>query len=240
MIKKILKFLFIFLVTFIFTTSFLLFKDKFFQTNQKTEEIDLPPELYQDSLSAKSPQENTQATPSLPQNSFPSVPSQTSTTSPSENKPPQIESSQSTFPKVDTLLIPKLNVEAPIIIPSFPQKEEFLLALQKGVALHPSFAKPGESGMALIYGHSSRPRRFSGKYNLIFATLNRLKTGDEIVIYFASQKFVYKVEKVTIFYPNEEDKHLPKETQEKVLVLLTCWPPGSDAKRLAVVAKISS
>jgi len=249
MIKKILKFLFIFSVTFVLTSAFLLFKDKFFNENPETGKVELPPELYEGLLSRKNHQNSAQVAPTALESSTLPTSSQTSTPSstlspaslPHEarSQPAESESPQVTISDSDILLISKLNVKAPIITPSFLQKEEFLLALQKGVALHPSFAKPGENGMALIYGHSSRSRRFSGRYNLVFTNLNRLKPGDEITTYFSSQKFVYKVEKVITFYPNEEDKYLPKETQEKILVLLTCWPPGSDAKRLAVIAKIS-
>jgi LPXTG-site transpeptidase (sortase) family protein len=249
MIKKILKFLFIFSVTFVLTTAFLLFKDKFFNENPETGSVELPPELYEGLLSKKNHQNSAQTSPGVSEPSTLPTSSQTSTPSPTpsptslphdaSSQPAESKPSQVTISDSDILLISKLNVKAPIITPSFPQKEEFLLALQKGVALHPSFAKPGENGMVLIYGHSSRPRRFSGRYNLVFTNLNRLKPGDEIITYFSSQKFVYKVEKVITFYPNEEDKYLPKETQEKILVLLTCWPPGSDAKRLAVIAKIS-
>lgn len=132
-----------------------------------------------------------------------------------------------------TLIIPALNLSAPIIEGVDPSKEkEYNQALTKGVALLPTSAKVGESGNVVIYGHSSAKEK--SPYQRIFASLNDLEKGGEIIITSKGQRFAYLVTgKRTI---EATELSVLAQTKKEQLTLLTCWPIGTDKERLVITA----
>jgi len=140
------------------------------------------------------------------------------------------------YNKPNSVVISKIEVEAPIIIPKSSSQVDILLALKKGVAMNPDSVKPGKNGTTVISGHSSPNLTYSGNYNTVFSLLNKLDSGDKITIYFKKQRFIYLVENKYIFYPDEAV--LPPEDKTKsTLILMSCWPVGTNWKRIAVEAK---
>jgi len=140
------------------------------------------------------------------------------------------------YNKPNSVVISKIEVEAPIIIPKSSSQVDILLALKKGVAMNPDSVKPGKKGTTVISGHSSPNLTYSGSYNTVFSLLNKLDSGDKITIYFKKQKFMYLVKNKYIFYPDEAV--LPPEDKTKsTLILMSCWPIGTNWKRIAVEAK---
>lgn len=134
----------------------------------------------------------------------------------------------------DALFIPKINLEAPISIPKTKSNKDVLNALKEGVALYPDSALPGKEGTTIINGHSS-PSLFSfGKYNTVFALLNKLQKGDIITIYFQKTKYNYKVINKFIFAP--QDPVLQSKNSD--LLLISCWPVGTNFKRIGVEAEL--
>lgn len=222
--KQILNFLLIFIPVFLVVFLLLNFQSFSFLNPKKPPEREMPKEeiSFEDAKKKEIPEPS----PALKETSLLK-----------EEK----EGEEEIFPdKKDSLIIEKLKIEVPIILAVSKEKEDILKALQNGVALHPSFSKPGEKEVSIIYGHSSRPLRYSGNYNTVFATLNKLEVGDKIIVYFNHKKHIYIVKEETIFYPAEEEKFLPKESENSLLVLLTCWPPRTDLKRLAVIAELEN
>jgi len=156
-----------------------------------------------------------------------------------ESKPPKSNSPKTPIPveiKGNSIKIPKISIFVPLVIAG-NSKEEIYIALNKGAAIFPDSVLPGEVGQTIVLGHSS-PRNWPKiKYNWIFADLNDLNYGDEVSVYFNDKKYSYYV-KEKIFLNRGED--LPAKgsliSPGNVLVLITCWPPGKDYKRIAVVA----
>jgi LPXTG-site transpeptidase (sortase) family protein len=137
----------------------------------------------------------------------------------------------------DSILIPKINVNAPIVMPETTQQKDILLALKEGVALYPESALPGQKGRTVISGHSSPHLVYRGNYSTVFSLLNKLEKGDNITIYYNQKKYIYKVKNEYIFYAQE--KILPTNIENKsMLVLLSCWPVGTDWKRIAIEAEL--
>lgn len=144
-----------------------------------------------------------------------------------------------TLPKIDlketniTIKIPKLNIKAPIIENVDPSDEtEYNQALTKGVALMPSPGIVGKSGNVIIYGHSSAKE--AGPYQYIFAGLNDLNVDDEIKIYNKGELYIYKVTNKKVI--EATDFSILKQTEKETLTLFTCWPIGTDEKRLVIIA----
>lgn len=129
------------------------------------------------------------------------------------------------------LEIPKLNVIGNIIYPK--SSEEVDKVLDKGIVHLPQSVLPGNIGNSILTAHSSSLR--GGYYSSIFSTLNRLQNGDVFFLYRGKEVFAYKVFGQEVVGPRIE--YLKKANGEEMLTLVTCWPIGSDEKRLAVYAK---
>ncbi len=136
------------------------------------------------------------------------------------------------------LKISKINVDVPIVFDVSGEKErDYFLALEKGVAHLKQTSKPGEKGNMVIFGHSSAEIGAPGDYNQVFAKLGELEENDEIVFYNNKEKeeFVYLVYASQIV--GSDDVSIIQKTEEDRLTLFTCWPIGSDEKRLVIYAK---
>jgi len=138
--------------------------------------------------------------------------------------------------KDSTLIIPKINVSAPIIWQvNGANKQEYFKALEGGVAHLKGTALPGQKSNLVIFGHSNFDKEAKGNYKKIFAHLNKLKEKDEITITFGGIIFKYETQFIRIVEPT--DLWVIQPTPEESLTLLTCWPPGSIEHRLIVRAK---
>ncbi|MDO8743336.1 MAG: sortase [Candidatus Azambacteria bacterium] len=130
------------------------------------------------------------------------------------------------------LQIPKINASAPIVFPADDSIKSVLASLELGVALYPGSQLPGETGRAVILGHSSKPP--------IFTLLNKLQSGDEFYITSGNKKLVYKVFSNDILTPDQTNEILSQIPQnESNAALITCWPIGFSSKRTLIQAKLS-
>lgn len=148
-------------------------------------------------------------------------------------------------PPDNRLIIPKIDKNIPIM-ESDPQKligadwtsiqNTFQEDLKNGVIHYPGTAKPGENGNAFITGHSSYYPWDPGRFKTVFARLNKVEVGDDIVIYYDQQKYHYKVrEKKEV---KNDDVSVLAQGDEKLLTLMTCSPVGTNFRRLVVVAEL--
>ncbi|GHU07134.1 hypothetical protein FACS189431_1220 [Alphaproteobacteria bacterium] len=142
-----------------------------------------------------------------------------------------------------TVLIPKINVKAPIVFgldnlsESSSQK-----ALEQGVINFPvtgANSIPGQNGNTVILGHSSSDVFTAGNYKFIFVQLNRLTPGDLFYIDYGDKRYTYEVSDKKIIAANQLDVlNLGNTTPYATLV--TCDPPGTAWNRLIVTgAQIS-
>ncbi|MDI6883168.1 MAG: sortase [Patescibacteria group bacterium] len=147
------------------------------------------------------------------------------------------ESSKENF-KENFLEIPKIGVLAPIILSKATEEKELEKTLKRGVLLYPDSVRPGEKGKTIILGHSAPPNWPDINYDRVFNNLDKLEKGDEVVVYFNQKKYLFEVFEKKIFLPKEEEEILATDERGSSLILLTCWPPGKDFKRLAVLTKL--
>lgn len=136
------------------------------------------------------------------------------------------------------IVIPKIRANSKVIQDVDPYSEKaYQWALTKGVAHAKGTSLPGEVGNMFIFSHSSASFYEATKYNSIFYLLSKLEKEDEVFIYYLGQKFIYKVtDKVTVD-PNNTS-YLTRETDKRMLTLMTCWPPGTTFKRLIIIAEL--
>ena len=92
--------------------------------------------------------------------------------------------------------------------------------------------------MVYIFGHSTNYPWFVKDLNALFFKLETLTTGDKIEIEYNSKLFNYYVVQKKVVKATEVE--VIKENVDKdILVLQTCYPPGTFWKRLLIFAKPS-
>jgi sortase A len=140
------------------------------------------------------------------------------------------------IPTVDSIVVPKINVDAPLVYIQDDNNASILNAIKSGVGHYPGTAMPGRIGNAFFTAHSSYYWWSDGKYNQVFALLGKLSAGDLVYIYYQGGKFVYRVtDKVVV---NPSDVHVLDQTPTPTLSLMTCTPVGTNLHRLIVHAEL--
>ena len=146
------------------------------------------------------------------------------------NEPKNIE-------KLNNIKIPKIGITAPIIFVESNDEKVFEKALKNGVVHYPESVLPGENGKTVILGHSAPSGWPKINYDWVFSRLNELDTGDEVFIYFENKEYRYLVFDKTFLNQGEE---ILLTNSESVVMLLSCWPPGVNQRRIAVQAELSN
>jgi len=138
--------------------------------------------------------------------------------------------------KEDSLEIPKIEVSAPLIF--VEDRDKVYKTLDNGVVHYPDSVLPGEKGQTIILGHSAPPNWPDIKYDDVFSRLNELEEGDEVFVYFDHREYVYSVIKKIFLEKGEEIPENALTNSDNMLVLISCWPPGKDIRRIAVESAI--
>ena len=137
------------------------------------------------------------------------------------------------------MIIPKINVDAPIVMNVGPSNAEQLKAMSNGIAhvRYPGASSvPGEVGNSVFSAHSSSDWTDSGAYKFIFVQLERLAIDDVVYINYNSKRYTYKVYDIKVVAPTEINA-LNYTGTDPVITLITCTPLGTAQKRLLVFAK---
>jgi sortase A len=130
------------------------------------------------------------------------------------------------------LSIPKLKIDQAVV-------EIGGQDLKKSLVQYEGTAFPGQFGNSVIYGHSVLPQFYNPKnYTTIFATLPTLKIGDEILVDFDGIRYRYLVEEMVEVKPTDISV-LEQRYDDSFLTLITCVPPGTYLRRLAVRARLT-
>jgi len=137
-----------------------------------------------------------------------------------------------------TLVVPKISVTAPITTPRDASKEGILASLESGVGLYPNSVEPGETGRAVLLGHSSRAGWYRGNYAYVFSLLDKLQTDDEFYVSSARQKFIYRVFDALTLSSDQTNQLTQGPAQGSELDLITCYPVGSASQRTVVRAEL--
>ena len=138
--------------------------------------------------------------------------------------------------KENSLEIPKVEVSAPLIFVEYI--DEVHKTLDKGVVHFPDSVLPGEKGQTIILGHSAPPNWPDINYDNVFSRLNELEGEDEIFVYFNHQKYNYSVIKKIFLERGEEIPENTLTNSDNMLILISCWPPGKDIRRIALEASL--
>lgn len=138
-----------------------------------------------------------------------------------------------------SILIPKIGASSRVIPNVDPQDEgSFIPALKQGVAHAKGTVFPGIKGNTYLFAHSTDDWWNVGSYNAVFYLLKDLKVGEDVIVFFQNKRYNYKISETRIVDPTDVSFIVKSQEQtEELLILQTCWPPGTTWKRLIVIAK---
>ncbi len=168
--------------------------------------------------------------PTAPGGAIPDVPAhlqqwvQTNNNTPNLLAPGAIEVEPAAAAFPTRIVIPKININAPIV--GGVSWDD----LKKGVGHLPGSAVPGQRGNMYLAAHNDI-------YGEIFRYLEKLEIGDEYFIYAGEEEFRYRVAETRIIDPTEVDVMLP--TTEPIATLQTCYPYMVDTHRFVVISKLA-
>lgn len=144
------------------------------------------------------------------------------------------------LPDQAILVIDSIGVRAPIVF-NVPSNNDLIYKnLESGIVHYSNTVKPGLPGASVMLGHSSAYPWYKGNYGAVFALLSKLNVGDRFYIQYSDNRtFVYEMTQAIIFNPFANDKRLTalENEPESSIVLISCYPVGTNYKRIAVQAK---
>lgn len=133
------------------------------------------------------------------------------------------------------IIIPKINVEVPVVYDVRTIDEAAVQkGLERGVVHYATTSNPGELGNGAIFGHSSNNILNRGDFKFAFVLLKRLENGDTFYIEKEGVRYVYKIFDKKIVSPNDVSVLTDVEGKSSTMVLITCDPPGTTINRLVV------
>ena len=148
-------------------------------------------------------------------------------------------------PYENRIIIPRLGKNIPLIDVFHDQDadyikmhEIFMEELRKGVVRYPGTARPGEVGNVFIFGHSSNYPWVKSEYNQVFALLDTLKNGDDIVIFYGQKKYTYRITDRATVKPGDMDVLASRDPKKKELAIMTCWPIGTTLERIILFGEL--
>lgn len=136
--------------------------------------------------------------------------------------------------------IPALKISVPLI---FSKSDATVMTdLQNGVIHFPQTVLPGQIGTSYISGHSSNYAWAKGSYNRVFDKLGNLKKYDTVIVTATDTngkevRFHFVVMASEIFKPDDQRQFA--SIGKPTIALSTCWPIGTNQKRLVVFAHLS-
>ncbi len=144
-------------------------------------------------------------------------------------------------PYENRIVIPKIWKNIPLVdvqnktVENVKALEDiFMKELVNGIVRYPGSARPWENGNSFIFWHSSNFPWLEWKYNDVFALMDNLSFGDEIIAYYGQKKYIYKVKEKKVIKPGDTSV-LKRNNNISEITLMTCWPVGTTLNRMVVV-----
>ncbi len=136
------------------------------------------------------------------------------------------------MPPATALQIARLGIDIPVVeVASVRDERGWYWPVPVDAAAHlAGTANPGEPGNIAITGHVDTEQGPG-----VFWRLLDVRPGDEITVWSAAGKFVYRVTEVQVV--PEHERSVLRQGDREFLTLLTCIPDGQYDRRLVVRAE---
>jgi len=140
-----------------------------------------------------------------------------------------------------TLRIPKILAASKVAKNISPfDKEEYLKVLDNNlIAQAKGTALPGEGKGTTVYlfAHSTQQGVQMVRNNSVFYLLGEMEQADPIFINYEGKVYTYRVYDKKVVKASEVEYLKYKDENKELLILQTCWPIGTDWKRLLIFAE---
>ena len=137
-----------------------------------------------------------------------------------------------------SIIVPKIGINASIIPSVDPTNPtSYDEALLKGVAHASTSFFPDENGVVYLFSHSTNYEWFVKDLNAVFYLMKNLEPSDLIVLIYKGTRYTYTLTEKRVVAPSEIS-YIAPIGGKRMLILQTCWPPGSTTERLLVFADL--
>jgi LPXTG-site transpeptidase (sortase) family protein len=151
---------------------------------------------------------------------------------------------QSTGQIPDRLVIPSINLDAPIVPVGYQELtyggkviDLWLAPQQYAAGWQVTSALLGDPGNTVLNGHHNA-------FGMVFKDLYKLKTGDALSVFSGAMEFRYQVvsnmllpERYESLSSRLENAQWIEPTSDERITLVTCWPEDSNTHRVVIVAR---
>ena len=121
--------------------------------------------------------------------------------------------------------IPSLGIDAPVV------QGDGWEQLKKGVGQHLGTSNPGQKGNMVLSAHNDI-------FGEIFRDLDRLKPGDQVIVYTNQRAYTYTVNGSKIVEPTQVEAM--EATSHPAVTLISCYPYLVDDQRIVVSASLET
>ena len=122
------------------------------------------------------------------------------------------------------------------MFPDTNDQNKLLKWLEKGGIHYPDSQNFGEKGVAILLGHSSAYPWYRGDYGSVFALLEKLQAGDEVIVVSNGKKYLYRVSGSKVVVP--KDFKVTNPDGKSHLWLMSCWPVRTNKLRIVVATDL--
>ncbi len=121
--------------------------------------------------------------------------------------------------------VPAINIDAPVV------QGDGWEQLKKGVGQNVASVNPGQNGNIILSAHND-------VYGEIFRYLDKLASGDQVILYTQQRQYVYIVDRTAIVEPNAVE--VMASTGSPTVTLISCYPYLVDKQRIVVFARLQN
>ena len=138
------------------------------------------------------------------------------------------------------LTIEKINLFGAKVVPNVDANnpEDYKTALTQGLAHAKTTALPDEGKLVYIFGHSTNLAWYVNQINALFYQIEKLEPGDKVKIEYNGQHYLYHVFDKQIVNP-DQIQPIVEKIDDDILVLQSCYPPGTTWKRVLLFCQRS-
>ncbi|MEI8067672.1 MAG: sortase [Candidatus Shapirobacteria bacterium] len=137
--------------------------------------------------------------------------------------------------------IPKILASSEVIPNISPfNPKEYLKVLENNVVAQAKgsyLPGLGKGKTTYVFAHSSQQGLEMTRKNAVFYLLGKMNENDLIYIKYNGQVYTYKTYMKKVIKASETGYINYKDENKEVLILQTCWPIGTDWKRLLIFAE---
>ena len=121
--------------------------------------------------------------------------------------------------------IPAIDIDAPVV------QGDGWEQLKKGVGQNIGSANPGQNGNVVLSAHND-------VYGELFRYLDKLQSGDQVVLYTQQRQYTYVVDRTALVEPTAVE--VMASTGNPTVTLISCYPYLVNDQRIVVFARLQN